>query len=55
MMISQLYGGNRSADRAEAYEQSWFYWYYKDFGRNRTYEDIDQQTQGVQLFGETEG
>ncbi len=35
-LISQMYGGKRSFARAEGYGQSWFYFYYKDFGRNRT-------------------
>lgn len=40
-LISQMYGEESCLARAEGYSQSWFYWYYKDFGRDRTDYDED--------------
>lgn len=51
-LISQMYGGGKCLERAEGYSQSWFYWYYKDFGMNRTAYDQDmEESEGkVEIF-----
>ena len=46
----------KALDRAEAYGLSWFYWYFKDFGRNRT-ELMDKnkdEEKGLELMNSIE-
>lgn len=47
-----MYGGGKCLERAEGYSQSWFYWYYKDFGMNRTAydQDMEESEGNVEIF-----
>ena len=38
-LVSQMYSVKCPVDRAEIYGMGWFFWYYKDFGCNKSREE----------------